>query len=338
MILGARSSWGHVCQNFFYYLKGFSVSLLKCQSSSDKALDIVFNVMYILTSAAHIFLWNQNLCILLGCTIWLGLIDFSLCPQTKSLIFPLKPASSYLIATENYWGQKSWRHPICLLLFPSHLPGPPAGSASDRHSEPNALSSPWQPHWSKLLSPSMCKLWSLPVPLCFCPCPSRLLGRARGTPRSACALLCQSVCWLWGRKSWGCLLFLSLLTSLLYVSCAAPCPLPTGLQPLRSAAPQASRPAPCPLGTCLPALLPSDICSDIILAQRLSLLPSIRYSNTPPTPPKHLVSFTFFFLQPLSSVTCRQVNTYLVFLLSRSVVPNSLRPHGPQHAGLPVHH
>ena len=194
MISGGRSSWGHVCQ-VFYYVKGFSVSLLKCQSSSDKALDIVFNVMCILTSEAHIFLWNQNLCILLGCTNWLGLLTFGFshlpCSQTKSLIFPLKSALSDVIANENCWGQKSWRHPTCVLLFPSHLPVPSAGSASDRHPEPKPLSSPWQPHWSKLLSPSICKLWSLPVTL-FLSLSLTALGESPGN--SEVTLLCWSVC------------------------------------------------------------------------------------------------------------------------------------------------
>lgn len=105
---------------FFYYVNCFSVSLLKCQSSSDKALDIVFNVMCILTSEAHIFLWNQNLCILLGCTNWLGLIGFSRlpCSHTKSLIFPLKPASSYVIATKNCWGQKVLKASYMCLSLP----------------------------------------------------------------------------------------------------------------------------------------------------------------------------------------------------------------------------
>ena len=283
MILGARSSWGHVCQNFL--LSQGLLSLLTEMPEFPRQgpghsfqcnvyLDICSSHLPLKSEFVHLT-WMNNL----AWSSWLLTISSNQIPD-------LSPQTCFILSNSNWklLGPKILKASY-MSPSPSHLPGPPAGSASDRHSEPSPLSSPWQPHWSKLLSPSTCKLWSLPVPLCFCPCPSRLLGRARGTPRSACALLCRSVCWLWGRKSWGCLLFLSLLTSLLYVSCAAPCPLPTGLQPLRSAAPQASRPAPCPLGTCLPALLPSDLCSDIILAQRLSLLPSIRYSNTPPTPP-----------------------------------------------------
>jgi len=266
MISGGRSSWGHVCQ-VFYYVKGFSVSLLKCQSSSDKALDIVFNVMCILTSEAHIFLWNQNLCILLGCTNWLGLLTFGFshlpCSQTKSLIFPLKPALSYVIANENCWGQKilkaSYLCPslpipstsaFCwLCLWQASRTQPPLISMATTLVQITVTF-----HLQAVVPPSH----SVSVLV-----PNSTWGES-GKLRGHTSLLVGVP--IWGRKSWGCVIFLSVLTALLCVSRATPCPLPTGLQPLCFAAPQASRPAHYPLGTCLPALLPPDLCSDVILA------------------------------------------------------------------------
>ena len=98
---------------------GYSVSFLKCWSSPDKAPDIVFNVTCILTSAVQTSLWNQDLYTLPGDLIGIAYLPW---PQTKSLIFPLKPASSYLIATGNGWGQKTLK----VSWMPPSLPIPSA--------------------------------------------------------------------------------------------------------------------------------------------------------------------------------------------------------------------
>lgn len=219
--------------------------------------------------------------------------------------------------------KKPWSHPGCLLLFPSHLQRPRASSSSNRYPEPNLLSSPWQPYWSKLRSPSICKLWALLGTLCFCLRPSQHPGRAwEKWSQIVCffAGQCASALWL-KPKSWGCVIFLSFLMSLpcLMSSSCAPCSLVSSHLALlcyfssiwTSSLSSGYLPACPPSG--FKSLLRCHLGSETVT----STLCKARQPSPHPTQEFPVLLSFLFSLQPLSSVPCCRVNTYFVYSLGR---------------------